>query len=137
MNENSIYARTRHIAREYSSRVRAFSPNARLYLVNVMIIGAVMGVFRLLFNFYVLSLGFDEALLGNLITASSFVALLAALPAGYFADMIGRKGSLLLSGVLLSASIVAMALWPGERMFYLMNIVSGIETPSSGRVRRG
>ena len=53
-----------------------------------------MGVFRLLFNFFVLSLGFDEALLGNLITTSSFVALLAALPMGYLSDMIGRKGSL-------------------------------------------
>jgi MFS family permease len=97
-----------------------------------MIVGAVMGVFRLLFNFYVLSLGFDEALLGNLITASSFVALLAALPAGYLADVIGRKGSLLLSGVLLSASIIAMALWPGERMFYLMNILSGVAQSLAG-----
>lgn len=32
-----------------------------------------MGVFRLLFNFFVLSLGFNEAMLGNLITTSSFV----------------------------------------------------------------
>lgn len=132
MNEHSIVFKTRRVAREYSSRVRAFSPNARLYLIHVMIIGAVMGVFRLLFNFYVLSLGFDEALLGNLITASSFVALLAALPAGYLADMIGRKSSLVVSGVLLSASIIAMALWPGERMFYLMNILSGVAQSLAG-----
>ena len=46
---------------EYASRVRAFSRNARLYLLNVVIVGAAMGVFRLLFNFYVLSLGYDEA----------------------------------------------------------------------------
>jgi predicted MFS family arabinose efflux permease len=55
----------------------------------------VMGVFRLIFNFYALSLGFDEALLGNLITTSSFVALIAALPMGYLADVIGRKASLI------------------------------------------
>ena len=55
----------RSVLREYSSRVRAFKPNARLYLSSVIITGAAMGVYRLLFNFYALSLGYDEALLAN------------------------------------------------------------------------
>ena len=117
---------------EYGAQIRAFKPNARLYLLNVIITGAVMGGFRLLFNFFVLSLGYDESLLGNLITISSFVALLAALPMGYLADMLGRKGSLLISGVLLSASILAMALWPSDSMFYAMNVVSGIAQSLAG-----
>jgi len=111
---------------EYGERVRSFQPNARLYLLNVIITGAAMGIYRLLFNFYVLSLGFDEALLGRLITTSSMAALLAALPMGYLADLLGRKSSLLISGALLSASIGAMVLWPGQSMFYAMNIVSGL-----------
>jgi MFS family permease len=110
----------------YAGRVRAFKPNARLYLLNVVITGAAMGVFRLLFNFYVLSLGFDEALLGSLITASNLTALLAALPMGYLADILGRKKSLFVSGLLISLSILAMVFWPGEGMFYAMNVLSGI-----------
>jgi MFS family permease len=113
-------------AREYASQVRKFSRNARLYLLNVVIIGAAMGVFRLLFNFYVLSLGYNEALVGSLITVSSFTALLAALPMGYLADLVGRKNSLLLSGVLLSASVLAIVIWPSEGMLYAMNVVSGL-----------
>ncbi|HXF85079.1 MAG TPA: MFS transporter [Anaerolineales bacterium] len=130
--ERPILTRILDALGEYVTHVRAFTPNARLYLVNVMMTGVVMGVFRLLFNFYVLSLGFDEALLGNLITTSSFVALLAALPMGYLADVIGRKSSLILSGALLSAAIVAMALWQSEGMFYAMNIVSGIAQSLAG-----
>lgn len=117
---------------EYGSHVRAFKPNARLYLLNVIITGAVMGVFRLLFNFYVLSLGFDEALLGNLITTSSFVALIAALPMGYLADTLGRKSSLVISGVLLAISILAMAIWQTETMFYSMNVLSGVAQSLAG-----
>jgi MFS family permease len=120
------------ILNEYGSHIRAFKPNARLYLFNVIVTGAVMGVFRLLFNFYVLSLGYDEALLGNLITTSSFVALLAALPMGYLADVIGRKSSLVISGALLSISILAMAVWQTESMFYSMNILSGIAQSLAG-----
>jgi MFS family permease len=117
---------------EYAANIRAFSPNARLYLLNVIIIGAVMGIYRLLFNFFVLSLGYDEALLGNLITTSSFVALLAALPMGYLADMLGRKGSLLISGALLSVSIIAMSIWPSDSMFYAMNVLSGLAQSLAG-----
>lgn len=113
-------------SREYASRIKTFQPNARLYLLSVVITGAAMGVFRLLFNFYVLSLGFDEALLGSLITISSLSALLAALPMGYLADLIGRKASLVLSGALVSLSIFAMVLWPSQAVFYAMNVVSGI-----------
>ncbi len=121
-----------HLVNEYGMHIRAFKPNARMYLLNVIITGGVMGVFRLLFNFFVLSLGFNEAMLGNLITTSSFVALLAALPLGYLADMIGRKGSLIISGGLLSFSILAMAIWPSEEMFYAMNIVSGLAQSLAG-----
>ena len=114
------------LVRDYASKLRAFSPNARLYLVSVVITGAAMGVFRLLFNFYVLSLGFDEAMLGTLITVSNMTALLAALPMGYLADILGRKRSLVISGLLLSTSIVGMVLWPNQQVFYAMNIVSGL-----------
>jgi MFS family permease len=110
---------------DYASKVRSFRPNARLYLVNVVITGAAMGVFRLLFNFYILSLGYNEALLGSLITTSSMTSLVAALPAGYLADLLGRKASLLISAALISASIVFMVIWPSEGMFYAMNVVSG------------
>jgi MFS family permease len=130
--ENEKVVRPLRVIGEYAAHIQAFKPNARLYLLNVIITGAVMGIFRLLFNFFVLSLGYDEALLGNLITTSSFVALLAALPMGYLSDMIGRKGSLILSGALLSGSILAMAVWQTEPMFYAMNIVSGIAQSLAG-----
>jgi len=120
------------VLNEYGAQIRAFKPNARLYLLNVIITGAVMGVFRLIFNFYALSLGFDESVLGNLITTSSFVALIAALPMGYLADMLGRKGSLVLSGALLSISILAMALWQTETSLYAMNVVSGLAQSLGG-----
>ncbi|MBL8063488.1 MAG: MFS transporter [Anaerolineales bacterium] len=127
-----MFSKILSVINQYSIQVRAFKPNARLYLWNVILTGAVMGVFRLIFNFYALSLGFDEALLGSLITASSFVALLAALPMGYLADMIGRKGSLILSGAFLAFSILAMAIWQSEEVFYIMNALSGLAQSLAG-----
>jgi MFS family permease len=114
------------ILKEYSSRVGAFRPNARYYLLSVMVTGAAMGVYRLLFNFYALSLGYDEALLGNLVTVSSLTALLAALPMGYLSDLLGRKASLVISGLMLSASITVIVFWQSMFVLYAMNVLLGL-----------
>jgi MFS family permease len=117
---------TRATLQEYAQRVRLFRPNARFYLISVLVTGAAMGVYQLLFNFYVLSLGFDEALLGNLITTHQFTALLLALPMGYLVDRIGRKSVLMARSILLGLAVAMMALWPSLAMFYAMNLVFGI-----------
>jgi MFS family permease len=118
--------------RTYGARLAEFSPNARLYLLNVVIVGAAMGVFRLLFNFYALSLGFDEALLGNLVAASSVTALVVVLPMGYLADLLGRKVSFLVSGAFTCLAIAAMVVWPSSVMLYISNIIFGIAQSLAG-----
>ena len=111
---------------DYAIKIRMFTPNARFYLINVIISGVAMGVFRLLFNFYALSLGFDEAFLGRLITISSLTSLLVALPMGYLADLLGRKNSLILSGLLVSVAIFGMVFYPNAAAFYTLQIILGI-----------
>jgi MFS family permease len=118
--------------RDYGEHLLAFRPNARLYLVNVIVAGSAMGVYRLLFNFFVLSLGFDENLVGNLVTTSSITALIVALPMGYLADLLGRKTALLVSGAFTSLAIAAMVLWPSQGVLLAMNVVFGISQSLAG-----
>jgi len=117
---------------DYWQHLVAFRPNARLYLLHVMIAGSAMGVFRLLFNFFALSLGFNEELLGNLVTTSSVTALIVALPMGYLADMLGRKAALLLSATCTSVAIAIMVLFPSQGMLLAMNVVFGIAQSLAG-----
>jgi len=109
--------------RGYAQNVRAFSRNASLYLVSTVISSAAFGVFRLLFNFYVLSLGYDEALVGNLVTTSSLTALIAAVPMGYLADILGRKISLIGGGLLTVTAITGMLVFPAPATFIAMNVL--------------
>jgi MFS family permease len=118
--------------KDYGDHLVAFRPNARLYLVYAIIAGVAIGIFRLLFNFYILSLGFDEKLLGNLVTTSSLTALIFALPMGYVADILGRKISLIISAVLVSFTIGMMVIWPAPSILYAMNILSGVAQSLAG-----
>jgi MFS family permease len=110
----------------YLQNLRAFKPNARYYLVSVMVTGMTLGGFRLLFNFFVLSLGYDEELLGNLITTSNLTALFMALPMGFLVDFWGRKNALIIRTFLLCISVAVMAVWPGTLVFFGMNILIGL-----------
>jgi MFS family permease len=121
-----------NVLRDYALHIAEFRPNARLYLMNVVIVGASMGVFRLLFNFFVLSYGYDESFLGNLVTISAVTALLAALPMGYLADILGRKASLIISGLFSTLAIVVMVLWPVQPVLVAMNVVFGISQSLAG-----
>lgn len=112
--------------RLYTGKLRLFKPNARFYLLNTVVGGVAYGIFRLLFNFYALSLGYDEALVGQLLTVSSLVALAGALPAGYLSDRIGRKPSLVLSNLTFTLSVMGMVLWHSPTGFYMMNAVIGL-----------
>lgn len=118
--------------KDYGEHLMAFRPNARLYLLYAIIAGIAIGIFRLLFNFYVLSLGFDEKLLGNLVTTGSMTALIVALPMGYLADFLGRKKSLLIAAIMISFSIGMMVVWPTSPVLYAMNIVSGAAQSLAG-----
>ncbi len=122
----TIKGKTTSVLTTYSSRLRAFRWNARMYLIFTIIFGAAMGVRRLIFNFFVLSLGYDEALLGTMITVHNLTALIAALPMGYLADRLGRKLSLISSTLLVALSVIIMVAFPKAWILIVINIVFGL-----------
>ena len=124
--------KTSNFLRGYVDRLQAFHPNARLYLLNAVVTGASLGIFRLLFNFFILSKGYDSALLGTFITISSLTSLICALPMGYLADRLGRKLSLILGAMTVVGSVVIMALAPSIPVLILMNITLGLGQSLSG-----
>jgi MFS family permease len=120
------------VLRTYSDRLGAFHPNARLYLLSAVLTGASLGVFRLLFNFFILSKQYDATILGTLVTTSSLTALIAALPMGFVADRLGRKRSLIMGGLVVSASVLFMALFPSIPLLFALNVTLGIGQSLSG-----
>jgi len=95
--------------RNYLSQLRRFQSNARLYLVYSFASGFSMGILRLLFNFYVLSLGYDSAFLGLLVAMPPILITLAAIPAGMLGHQIGYRATLIAGAVLMVGSLVGLS----------------------------
>src|SRR5450759_4980452 len=114
-----------NILQTYWTRVKQFSPNARLYLVSAILTGAALGIYQLLFNFYVISLNMDANIAGQLASTNSTTALVLAVPMGYLADILGRKKSLIISGATVSLAIAGMVAWPVKWILFAMAALLG------------
>mgnify|MGYP000897637234 CR=1 FL=1 len=80
---------------EYWQRVRAFSPSLRrLMLAAVCMLAVWSGLMAVLYNLYLLRLGFDARTIGLLGGLGALVWGLAALPAGLLSNRIGLRNSL-------------------------------------------
>jgi len=116
----------------YVGHVREFRRNARLYLAHTVLTGVAFGIFRLLFNFYALGLGYDESFLGTLITVSSLAALLAALPAAWLSDRLGRRPALVAASLGMTLSTVGMVLFPERSGLLAMSVLQGLAQSLGG-----
>lgn len=117
---------SRNPLKTYLARLKAFSPNAWYFLWSTFFFGLAGGVNQLLFNFYVLSQGYTEATLGNLVTARSLTTLLTALPMGYLVNKIARKNAFILSHLAFVIAMTMMILLPSVPMFLAMSVVQGL-----------
>jgi MFS family permease len=114
--------------RDYVKNIRRFSPQARLYLLVMLLQGMGWGIFRLFFNFYILSLGYSKDFLGLLISVPALTALIVALVAGYVSDLTGRKRAFIGGGLLIVLSQGAMLIFPNRSMLIVSNVFQGIGT---------
>lgn len=139
MGENSqrsvsMRSAPRNSTRDYFDKLKMFTRNAKLVLTYSALTGLAFGVFRLLFNFYVLSLGgYDEQFLGMLTSLSSAGSLIVALPAAYLAERYSHKRIMVITGCIAAAAFAGLVLLPERGFLIVFNVILGL-TMSVGQI---
>lgn len=111
----------------YLRKLSLFTRNAKLVLTYSAMTGLAFGVFRLLFNFYVLSLGgYDERFLGMLTSLSSAGSLVIALPAAYLAERYSHKRIMVVTGWISALAFAGLVLLPTRGSLIVFNMVLGL-----------
>jgi len=94
----------------YLAKMRLFSRNARLFMVHVVGMDVIYGTWMVVFNLYLLAVGFDVAFVGLRILLASIASAVASVPAGLISDRIGRKLSFILGdGIGAATSLIAIS----------------------------
>jgi len=110
----------------YFEKIKRFTWNARMMLVYSAIMGTAFGAFRLLSNFYILSLGYNEGFVGRLTSFSSLAGLVAMFPAVYLADRFSQKRIMVVAGVVSALGFLGFVAFPYYPTLILFNIVAGL-----------
>lgn len=110
--------------RGYVEAVRLFSRNARLYLFHIVGMDLIHGTWEVLFNLYLLAIGFGVEFIGLRILIGGIASSVASLPAGLISDRIGRKWSFII-GDGGGAAVALVNIMTTDRTLLLLTPVVG------------
>lgn len=96
----------------FQAPLRLFSRNVRLFLVSAFLVGFGFdgGIFSVLFNLYILRLGYGPELVGVVNSAGLFAFALFSLPAGLFGNWWGIRRTVMIGLVIILAGAALLPL---------------------------
>ncbi len=100
----------RSIVADYASTTREFSPNARLFLISVLLSWIGLSVNQVVFNLYLVAGGYGADFVGVVTSMMGIGMAATALPAGWLADRFGRRACLRGGSLLVAVGLFARAL---------------------------
>ena len=111
---------------DYYNRLKSFSKNSKIFLFSRSLTTVSMGIFSVIFNLYILELGFSTTYLGLLISSYLIASALSLFPGGALCDKIGRKNTLLISTAFKFVSIIVLCTARDQYVLLLANIIRGM-----------
>src|SRR5436305_2461968 len=111
---------------EYIQRFGRFQRNARLYLLSNALSGVTAGIFLVLYNLYLVSLGYGPAFIGVELFVLTIGAGLAIFPAGICVDRFSGKSILIWSSVLIGGAGVGQILFRQLLSLLISAFIAGI-----------
>ncbi len=88
--------------REWVGYWNKFDKNVRLLLIASLLTQTGSGMFNVIYNLYVYSLGYTEILIGSIVSISSLATVLIVLPAGFLSDRMDRRHLIMISGIIVA-----------------------------------
>lgn len=112
--------------RDYLQALIRSSTNARVYLSYTFLLSLYVGISYVIFNLYILKLGYDEQSVGLLISVSLIATGLFAFPAAQCCDRMGSKTCLITSGLLTAVSLYLLYTVTSMEMLLVLSILNGV-----------
>jgi MFS family permease len=111
---------------EYLEHFKHFQRNARLFLINNVLTGITAGILLVLYNLYLVSLGYHADFVGLVLFTGTLGAGLAIFPAGVCIDRFSGKNILILSSLLIGLAGIGQILFRQPVPLLLSSFVAGI-----------
>src|SRR5512147_1354976 len=89
-----------HFIKNYMRAMAGLNVNVRLLLLRTLIMGLYSGIYGIIFNLYILDMGFRADFLGLLLSVSLLTSSAMSIPAGILCDRFDRRKLMIVSSAL-------------------------------------
>jgi MFS family permease len=110
----------------WSTQFKGYNKNIRLFLMSSILGHIGMGIFMIIYNYYIRELGFDEQVNGKVIAMTATAQAIMLLPAGILSDRFGRKKIIFWGGLLSAITLLSRSLFIDESVLLTAAFLSGI-----------
>src|SRR5947209_4453562 len=110
----------------YIQQFGHFQRNARLYLISNALSGVTTGILLVLYNLYLVSLGYGTDFIGLVLFVGTIGAGVAIFPAGIFIDRFGGKKVLIGSNLLIGLAGIGQILFRQPLPLLVSAFIAGI-----------
>ncbi|WP_231844844.1 MFS transporter [Methanocella arvoryzae] len=111
---------------DYIRALKNSTFNARAFVIFTFLMSLYIGIYNVIFNLYVIKLGYTEQFLGLIISASMISTGLFAFPAAQCCDRMGSKMCLVTSGLLTSVTLYLLYTVTSADLLLVLSILNGI-----------
>ncbi|WP_174590982.1 MFS transporter [Methanocella conradii] len=105
--------------------IASFNTNVKLLLLRSFIVCLYMGIYGILFNLYILSLGYGADFLGLVLASNVLASSVMSIPAGILCDRYDKRALMIISGALSTLSAIPLYLLSSPYALLLFSVAGG------------
>lgn len=113
-----------------SSEWNLFNRNIRLFFLTNLLYQIGTGMFSVLYNLYIQTLGYPDTMNGTIVSVQSLATALIFIPIGLLGDRTSHKLLLMIGALFTGLSFMGRAFASGESALIVLSVSAGLLPPS-------
>jgi MFS family permease len=111
---------------EWAEHIKSYNRNIKLTFIANILTQVGLGIFMVIYNFYIRELGFNELVNGKVISMTSLATALVLIPAGIMSDKVGRKKLMLYGAISTGVILFARSMVETQSLLVLFAFGTGL-----------
>ncbi|MFT4412923.1 MFS transporter [Fredinandcohnia humi] len=113
---------------DWKKQYKSYNENIKLFILATIFTQIGMGIFMIMYNFYIRELGYPEQTNGTIIAMTSLASAIILVPAGIMSDKIGRKKIMAIGVVISTLALFFRSVLDVEQLLIATAFLTGLST---------
>ncbi|HAQ06321.1 MAG TPA: MFS transporter, partial [Bacillus bacterium] len=111
---------------EWAEQIKSYNRNIKLSFIANILTQIGLGIFMVIYNFYIRELGYNELVNGKVISMAALATALVLIPAGILSDKVGRKKLMLFGAISTGIILFARSMVEDHSLLILFAFGTGL-----------